>query len=120
MNQPASLRPITDTHHPDRQPWTEGARAQVPIQAQHIPAATTAATSDVARQDWDTLFRAVITRLLETAAESPHADLGEGEHRAKGTVDNSISVHIRECVQSLEQLRRTAGHTHLLGADPRD
>ena len=93
----------------------------MPTQAQHTSAAAaTGATTDVARQDWDTLFHAVIVRLLETAAESRHAALGKGEGRAEGSVDNSVSAHIRECVQSLEQLRRTAGHTHLLGADPRD
>ena len=93
----------------------------MPTQAQHTSAAAaTVATTDVARQDWDTLFRAVIARLLETAAESPHASLEEGKDRAEGNVDNSVSAHIKECVQSLEQLRRTAGHTELLGADPRD
>ena len=93
----------------------------MPTQAQHtLDAAATEATTDVARQDWDTLFRAVIARLLETAAESPYATPGKGEGRAEGSVDNSVSAHIRECVQSLDQLRRTAGHTHLLGADPRD
>ena len=121
MNQPASLRPAPGTHHPDGQPWTEGAGAQVPTQAQRtLDAAATEATTDVARQDWDTLFRAVIARLLETAAESPYATPGKGEGRGEGSVDNSVSAHIRECVQSLDQLRRTAGHTHLLGADPRD
>ena len=120
MNQPASIRPVTGTHHTDGQPWTEEARTQMQTQAQQIPAVTTAATTDVARQDWDTLFRAVIARLLQTAAWSPHAGLGKGEDRAEGNVDNSVSAHIKECVQSLEQLRRTAGHTHLLGADPRD
>ena len=120
MNQPASLRPATGAHQPDGKPCKEGASAAVPTQAQHTQSAATGATTDVARQDWDTLFRAVIARLLETAAGPPHEGLGKGEDRAESTVDSSVSTHIKECVQSLEQLRRTAGHTHLLGADPRD
>ena len=128
MNQPFSLRPFTGTHHPDGKPFAACARGQSSALAQHAPAHTTdvstnvstAAGTDVARQDWDTLFRAVIARLLETAAELPPVVRGPGQNRAEGANDTAAAAHIRECVQSLEQLRRTAGHTHLLGADPRD
>lgn len=128
MNQPFSLRPFTGTHHPDGKPFAACARGQSSALAQHAPIhttdvstnASTAAGTDVARQDWDTLFRAVIARLLETAAELPPVVRGPGQNRAEGANDTAAAAHIRECVQSLEQLRRTAGHTHLLGADPRD
>ena len=126
MNKPFSLRPFTGTHHPDGKPLAARAHGQTSALAQHAPAhttdvstnASTAAGTDVARQDWDTLFRAVIARLLETAAELPPVVRGPGQNRAEGAT--AAAAHIRECVQSLEQLRRTAGHTHLLGADPRD
>ncbi len=93
-------------------------------QGPHTPATSTAvfnkAATDVARQDWDTLFRAVISRLLETAAELPTAIHEPGQDLTEIPIGSLAATRIRECVQSLEQLRRTAGHTHLLGADPQD
>lgn len=56
------------------------------------------ATVDIAPQDWDLLFRAVLETLTRVAVQRPATD-GTGL-QLRGTV-------LRECMDALDQLRRS-------------
>jgi hypothetical protein len=65
-----------------------------------------AGPTDIAGDDWDVLFRAVIARLRRTAAAQP--SVTNDEHALE--VSSRLRADVLDCVTALEQLHDTMSH----------